>query len=671
VCPLEIGPPNNNGDIPCYPIERRISNTNSQIFLDKTSLGGPKPKPGDYALAKISQVKDTLFSATIIRLIKNRINFFIGVIGYKSGKYFLTKVEKSQKFSILIQKKNLAGADIGDLVQVEVLPSRYHQNKFGRVIKKFEQTSSKKYLSSIAIHQYEIPFIFPKEAISRANSLKSDDFGVRKNFLNTPLVTIDGEDAKDFDDAVWAKEDCSPSNKGGWHLIIAIADVAWYVRQNDEIDLEAKKRGNSVYFPDTVVPMLPEKLSNDLCSLLPNKIRPCLAVDIWIDSRGNLIKKKFSRGIMKSAARLSYSQIQKAWNGKPDSTTQSLLKSVITPLYGAYDALTKARIKREPLEINLPENRVNLSKDGQILSIQKETRLDSHKLIEEFMIIANVAAAQVLTTKKGLCIYRNHSAPSYEKLEAFSQFLKAINFKFPKEPAYTPQTFNKILKQSHNTPHHYIVSQLTLRSQMQAEYSHHNHGHFGLGLKNYCHFTSPIRRYSDLIVHRSLINALNLGADKNIVDENDLQLLAAHISSTERRAVNAERSTMDRFSAKMMDTKLGDTFNAIINSVTRFGLFLALEDTGIEGLIPTRYLPRDYYKVDSSGCRLVGEKFGKTYSLGDALQVRLEDSDFLTGRIRFSILDSGARTPLRRGKPKTRKLLKKKLGKNKKKPNKD
>ncbi|MBT4889446.1 MAG: VacB/RNase II family 3'-5' exoribonuclease, partial [Rhodospirillales bacterium] len=464
-----------------------------------------------------------------------------------------------------------------------------------------------------------------------------------EDLRNIPLITIDGADSRDFDDAVWAEPDTTPDNNGGWHLIVAIADVAWYVRPNSALDKDAYQRGNSVYFPDRVVPMLPEALSNGWCSLVPKEDRPCMAAHLWLNAEGNLIRHRFCRAMMRSHARLTYEQVQGAHDGVIEDATEMLVEKAISPLYGAYKCLAKARSKRGALELDLPERQVIIAEDGSVQGVTVRQRHDSHKLIEEFMIAANVAAAETLEKFKQPCMYRIHNQPSLEKMEALREFLNSMEISIPKGQVIRAQQFNKILERVAGTTQSEIINTVILRSQSQAEYSPDNIGHFGLNLHKYSHFTSPIRRYSDLLVHRALILGLRLdkalsqgGLDSDILDFTEV---GTHLSQCERRAATAERDAVDRFIAGFMAGNIGDEFIGRVNGVTRFGLFIKLVESGAEGLMPISSLPNDYYVHDEVHQCLRGDRNGRVFTLGQNLNVTLVEAIPLTGGMILRLSD--------------------------------
>ena len=422
-------------------------------------------------------------------------------------------------------------------------------------------------------------------------------------------------------------------------MIVAIADVAHYVRPDSALDRAARARGNSVYFPDRVVPMLPEKLSNDLCSLREGEDRAVLAVAMWFDRNGHKQRHEFMRALIRSAGRLTYTQVQAAHDGETDDKTGPLLDTVIRPLFGAYRAIEKARDKRQPLALDLPERQVILDDDGNVEAIRRRERLDSHRLIEDFMIAANVCAAETLEQVKQPCMYRVHAEPDREKIRALKDFLHSIGFTVTLGEVVRPALFNRVLLKAQDTPHLETASLAILRSQMQAAYDPANIGHFGLALRRYAHFTSPIRRYADLLVHRALIAGLRLGAGGLTAAEAEhFAAIAEQISNAERRAMEAERDAVDRFVAAFMSKRVGATFAGRVAGVTRAGLFVSLDETGADGLVPISTLGPDYYIHDEERKTLTGEQSGEGYRLGDKVEVRLLEATPVTGGLIFEML---------------------------------
>ena len=517
----------------------------------------------------------------------------------------------------------------------------------GKVKERLGSLASEKAVSLIAIHSHEIPQAFSPAALREAEEAKPATLAGREDWRDLPLVTIDPPDAKDHDDAVHAEPDPDPNNKGGYIVTVAIADVAFYVRPGSALDRDALTRGNSVYFPDRVVPMLPERISNDLCSLVPGEPRGALAVRMVIAHDGRKRSHSFHRILMRSAAKLNYAQAQAAIDGRPDDTTGPLLDPILKPLYDAYAIVKRARDERDPLDLDIPERKILLKPDGTVDRVIVPERLDAHKLIEEFMILANVAAAEMLEKKALPLIYRVHDEPTLEKVHNLQEFLKTLDLPFAKSGALRPALFNRVLAQVKGHDSEPLVNEVVLRSQAQAEYSAENYGHFGLNLRRYAHFTSPIRRYADLIVHRALIRGLGLG--EGALPETEtvetLSEVAAQISVTERRAMKAERETADRLIAHFLADRIGATFQGRISGVTRAGLFVKLSDTGADGLIPIRTLGTEYFNYDETRHALVGSRSGAMHRLGDVVDVRLVEAAPVAGALRFELLSEGHVAP--------------------------
>jgi len=593
---------------------------------------------GERALARFATRPDGIFEARVIRAIEGSPDRVVGIFRADKDGGRLEPTDRKIKSEFRIAKIDAGDARDGEIVLAEILPGRRLGLPQAKVLERIGHSDEPRAFSLIAIATHGIPTNFPQAALKIAEEARPVPLGSRDDLRDIPLVTIDGADARDFDDAVWAEPD--PDSAGGWHLLVAIADVAWYVREGDALDRAARDRGNSAYFPDRVVPMLPEALSNELCSLKPEVERACLAVHLWIDADGNLTRHRFVRGLMRSAARLTYEAVQEAIDGNPDDTTRALVEPVLRPLYGAYRALDKARERRGTLDLDLPERKVLLNAAGRIEKIEPRARHDSHKLIEEFMIAANVAAAETLAKLKRPCMYRVHDAPDPTKLAALREFL--IEMRIPgltlaKGQVIQPKQFNQILARAKDTPQAALINTLVLRSQAQAIYSPDNIGHFGLALHAYAHFTSPIRRYADLLVHRALI-AGHRWADADAADwgHDEFAQIGTHISMTERRAAAAERSALDRYTAAFLADRVGAMFAARVNGVTRVGLFVTLAETGADGLVPISMLGGDFFVVDEKRHRLVGRRTGAVFALGDAIEVKLAEADTVTGSLAFA-----------------------------------
>lgn len=654
-----------------------------RIHVPRRPQPGTVAGIGDRALLRVEKPDskhDKAYRGRVIKLLDKGAHRVLGIFrALPNGDGRLIPVDKKQVGrELAIASAHSSGAQDGDLVSVELMRSRGYGLPSGKVKERLGSLKTEKAVSLIAIHAHEIPQEFPSDVIRESEAAKPATLSGREDWRNVPLVTIDPPDAKDHDDAVHAEPDSDPNNKGGYIVNVAIADVAFYVRPQSPLDREALKRGNSVYFPDRVVPMLPERISNDLCSLKPGEPRGALAVRMVIDKTGHKRSHTFHRVLMRSAAKLNYAQAQAAIDGRPDDVTGPLLDPILKPLWTAYVLVKGARDERDPLDLDLPERKILLKPDGTVDRVVTPERLDAHRLIEEFMILANVAAAETLEKKALPLIYRVHDEPTVEKVHNLREFLKTLDMPFSATGALRPAIFNRILVQVKGRDAESLVNEVVLRSQAQAEYSAENYGHFGLNLRRYAHFTSPIRRYADLIVHRALIRALGLG-EGALPDTETFETLtevSAAISLTERRAMKAERETADRLIAHFLSDRIGATFEGRISGVTRAGLFVKLTGTGADGLIPVRTLGSEYYNYDEARHALIGSRSGAMHRLGDVVQVRLVEAAPVAGALRFELLSEGTTAPRtsrfrdnRAGKPhaggKTRPGRDKKSGKTK------
>jgi len=607
--------------------------------------------PGERVLARISQEKDGL-EGRVIKRLGASAHRVLGVVKREGPNIRIEPIDRKSRYAYVVDSNEVKDVPGGELVVVEPLAGRKSGLPRARIAERLGSMKKPKAVSLIAIHAHGIPTTFSQEAISEAENAKPASPLNRTDLRDVPLITIDPEDARDHDDAVWAGPDPDTLNPGGYIVIVAIADVAHYVRPGAALDRDAYRRGNSVYFPDRVVPMLPEALSADLCSLREGEDRAALAVRMVFDAHGVKRHHKFERVIMRSAARLNYREAQAAFDGRPGARTRAIANSVLRPLLASYLALARARAKRDPLNLDLPERRVVFDDQGNVSSIDFRERLESMRLVEEFMIQANVAAAETLERTRQPVLYRIHEKPSLEKLRVFADYLRAINLPFAKGQVVKPAAFNRILARAKDTPHEEVMSEIVLRTQSQAVYAPDNCGHFGLNLARYAHFTSPIRRYADLVVHRALIAGLKLGRGGLTESEtNKISQIAEHISATERRAMAAERDSVERYVAAFMEDRVGAVFDARISSVTRFGLFVRLADTGADGLVPMRALGAERFRHDQKRHALVGERTHTAYRLGEIISVRLVEAAPLTGGLRFELLEGNEAATNEGGKP--------------------
>ena len=646
-----------NGDLIASPLHWNEDEDGAppRILLEITRrYEGPAIGVGDHVLARLREAggendggADAIgFLASPIKRLPRERPRQLGLLRQSGRGFVVESIDKKDLKEWPVLDGEMDGAEDGELVRFDTVRDLRSHRPSARITERIGHPKAEKAVSLIAIHNHGLRDHFGDECLAELEKLPEAAMRHREDLTRVPLITIDPEDAKDHDDAVWAAPDTDPANEGGCVVIVAIADVSFYVRPGSAIDHEASLRGNSVYFPDRVVPMLPETLSNGLCSLHEGELRPCLAVRMVFDRNGKKHSHRFVRGMMRSAAKLSYQQAQAAIDGKPNAKTTPLLEPILKPLWQVYSILKEARDRRGPLDLDLPERKIILDERGLVSRVIVPERLEAHRLIEEFMIQANVAAAEALESKKSPLIYRVHDAPSSEKLVALSEFLASIDINAPKTSFNRPGQFNKILAKAVGTEHEEILNEVVLRAQAQAEYRPGNLGHFGLNLRRYAHFTSPIRRYADLVVHRALVSAFGLGeGGLSDAEKSKLDAIAEAISQSERKAMSAERETVDRLIAMHLAERVGDQFKARIAGVTRFGLFVKLLDTGADGFVPIATLGRDYYKHVENHHALVGERSGESFRLGDRVDVRLVEANPAAGALRFEMLSDGRYSP--------------------------
>jgi ribonuclease R len=649
VAVLEISGQDPDGELLARPARWESEEPPPTIVVVLGREAGTPPGQGERILARLSETKNG-YEARLIKRLGASVHRVLGVYHQGASDGRIAPIDRKTRYEFAVDTRDNGGAQSNELVLAEPLAGRALGLPRARIVERLGSMNAPKAISLIAIHAHGIPTEFPKAALEEAERAREATARDRTDLRAIPLVTIDPEDARDHDDAVWAGPDDDPANRGGHIVIVAIADVALYVTPGSELDREAWKRGNSAYFPDRVVPMLPERLSADLCSLVDTADRPCLALRMVFDAEGRKKRHEFLRATMRSAATLTYQEAQRAFEGRPDDAHRDIHRAALAPLWNAYQALARARDKRDPLNLDLPERRVLIGEDGKLASIAFRERIESMRLIEEMMIQANVAAAESLEKARMPLLYRIHDQPSKEKILAFSDYLRSIGFSFARGQVVKPGAFNRILAQAKAGTHAEIMNDVVLRTQAQAVYAAENIGHFGLNLDRYAHFTSPIRRYADLVVHRALIRAFHLGKDG--LSDGEIAKLgetADHISVCERRAMAAERDSTERYVAAYMKEREGAVFQARVTGVTRFGLFVRLRDTGAEGLIPVRSLGQEFFQHDEKRHALVGERSGTAYELGAVLTVRLVEAAPLTGGLRFELTEDN--TPVRGARP--------------------
>jgi len=620
-----------------------------RVMVPRRPRPGTAAGVGDRALLRVEAAGEAgeavRHNGRVIKLIDRARHRVLGIFrALPGGGGRLSPVDKKQLGKeLVIPPGATAGARDGDLVAADVMRQTGYGLPTAQVKERLGSMTSERAVSLIAIHAHGIPHVFRGAALAEAEAARPASLAGREDWRLVPLVTIDPADAKDHDDAVHAIADTDPRNPGGFIVTVAIADVAHWVRPGSALDREALTRANSVYFPDRVVPMLPERISNDLCSLKAGVDRAALAVRMVIGADGRKREHAFHRVMIRSMARLAYTQVQEAVDGGPDEATAPLLPTVLEPLYAAYRALKQARDARSPLDLDLPERKILVKPDGTVDRVISPPRLDAHRLIEEFMILANVAAAETLERAHVPLLYRVHDEPSLEKVEALREFLQTLGISVPNGQVLRGADFNRILARVRGTEHQQLVHEVVLRSQAQAEYAAENYGHFGLNLKRYAHFTSPIRRYADLVVHRGLIRALKLGSDglPDGVDVRTLGEIGARISAAERRAMTADRETNDRLIAHFLAEKVGATFAGHIAGVTHAGLFIKLDDTGADGFVPAGKLGAEFFRYHEGAHALIGEVSGEAHRLGDKVTVRLVEAVPVAGALRFELLSEG------------------------------
>ena len=641
VAVLEILAPDADGDLFARPLEWTGQGPEPRVLMLLRS-SDPALGAGDRILGRLTldKTEDHSHTARMIRRIGTNPMRILGVFRAGSEGGRVLPIDKGADKQWVVPAGATGGAKDGELVEAEQAgPKGRLGLPKARIVARLGDPTAPRAVSLIAIHQHGIPDHFPDDAVAEADAAKPVGVKGRKDLRDLPLITIDPWDARDHDDACFVEADEDPANAGGFIIWVAIADVAAYVKPNTALDNEARNRGNSTYFPDRVVPMLPDRLSGDLCSLHEGVDRACIAVAMRIDAQGQKIGHEFHRGLMKSVASLNYEEVQDAIDRQPNDKTAPLMQDIIRPIYAAYAALVKARALRQPLELDLPERQIILNDDGKVTSVQFKERLDAHRLIEEFMVLANVAAAETLIAKKSPLLFRVHEEPNPDKLDALRDVAQASGLVLAKGQVLKTAHLNRLLIAARETEQSELINMATLRSMTQAYYSPDNLGHFGLALRSYAHFTSPIRRYSDLIVHRALIAAHGWGKDGlSPWDIENLSDTAQKISDTERRSMAAERDTTDRYLAAFLSDRIGVEMGGRISGIAKFGVFVKLDETGADGMIPIRTLGREYFHYDADSQTLMGSDSGTLIRLGQRVTVKLIEAAPVTGGLIVELL---------------------------------
>jgi ribonuclease R len=634
---LEISGTDPDGELLARPIQWPADRPVPVIYVAPLRGQPHALGTGERILARLTPDVDGGYDATVMRRLGAAPMEIIGVYERERGRGLIRPTDRRAKYDYGVEARHDKGAEPGDLVRARVLPQRSGSLRMVEVVERVGKLDSPGAIGLIALHSNDIPVAFPPAALEEAAGARPPTLEGREDLRKVALLTIDDEDARDFDDAVFAEPDDTSGNAGGHRIIVAIADVAWYVRPGGALDRAAERRGNSVYLPDRVVPMLPEALSNGLCSLRPDEDRAVLACHMRIDADGNILDHRFSRALMRSIARLTYSRVQRVRDGERGALPEGVPPAAVENLYAAFTCLEKARRRRGTLELELPEYKVTID-NNTVTDIGLRARLDSHRLIEEFMIAANVAAAEALEAKHAPCMYRVHPPPDAAKLEALRDFLETFGLSLPRGQVTRAGQFADILSRAAAGPSSDVIHEAILRAQSQAAYGPRNFGHFGLALRRYAHFTSPIRRYADLMVHRALIAAWQLGPGGTGRDADiDYDEAGLHISTTERKAQAAEREAVDRYMALYLSERTGTRMKGRITGVTRFGLFVRLKGLGADGLVPMGLLGDERFRHDERHHCIEGQVSGRTFSLGDDVEVEIREASPLTGGLILAI----------------------------------
>ena len=636
----------------------QVEGKKEDFFIPNVQM--QKVMHGDYVLAQPNGFdRKGRPEVRIVRVLEANKKQIVGRFFLEQGIGYVVPDDSRITRDILIPDNARLGARMGQVVVVELHPrtAPFFQ-PIGKITEVLGDNMAKGMEVEIAIRKHDIPHSFPsaveKQLKKWAEDVPEEAKRGRVDLRDLPLVTIDGEDARDFDDAIF----CQKQGKG-WKLWVAIADVSYYVRPKSALDTEAYNRGNSVYFPNRVVPMLPEKLSNGLCSLNPQVDRLCMVCEMTISAKGKMTDYQFYEAVMNSHARLTYNKVAKIL--EKDTALCERYASLVPhlqDLHDMYQALVKARQQRGAIEFETIESKFIFNALGRIERIEPVVRNDAHKIIEECMILANIASANFMEKHQEPALYRIHAVPSEEKLTAFRSFLAECGLSLSGGNKPTPTDYAQLLEQIKPRPDHELIQTMLLRSMSQAVYSADNIGHFGLALEEYAHFTSPIRRYPDLTLHRGIkyLLAKQKGSRRKTTDTGgyhyqleEMDLFGAHCSSTERRADDATREVADWLKCEYMQDHVGEEFDGVISSVTGFGFFVRLNDLFIDGLVHISGLANDYYLFDMPKQRLIGENSGMIFRIGDVVKVRVEAVSLEQKQIDFSLISS-ERKPRRSGK---------------------
>jgi ribonuclease R len=637
---LELIDFDDNGDGFARPVEDFEAAPKIRVLL--SSKAGRAPAVGEQILARLKKLSADYYEAQIIRVLDRHKKRIFGIVAATGKGFRLKSADRGKRESLSLRLGPNDSPHDGDLVEAELLPSRATIDKTARIINNLGNSNDPGAYSALAIAEFDIPHHFSEAAQAETEGLQVPPATGRRDLRDVPLVTIDGSDARDFDDAVFAE----PLSDGGWRLLVAIADVAHYVRPDSALDHEARKRGNSVYFPDRVVPMLPEPISNDLCSLRPHEDRAAMVAEIHIDNAGRIQQHQIYRALIRSHARLTYDQVQAVYDGTLDEPDCEVSHGTLHALFGAWHSLNIAREEREPLALNLMERRIIMDDVGHPTGLVQRQQSQSQRLIEDFMIAANVVAAETLIAKRLPCVFRVHDTPDPKKAATLSKLAESLGGSFTTGQVLRPHHFNKILALAAGTDNELMVNETILRSQAKAVYGIDNIGHFGLSLRHYAHFTSPIRRYADLLVHRALVDALPPGKKRPQDGLNNLSLIdiaeiCTHISETESTAVAAERRTIDRYAALLFQPRLGNVVSGSVSSVIGFGLFVRLDNGAADGLLPISTLPNDFYDFDEEKQSLDGRYNGWSFHVGAQLEVKITEVTPVSGSILLDWVSGG------------------------------